>query len=701
MSNRFVWPEMARLSEFQSAVTRILGLIVVVTTLAMARLNDVYAFEWQAFEWLVGIHLFWFLLILLHVIRWPEFKQARTYVGLLADASGITAAIYLSGDPTSPFCLVYVLSILSQGTRYGVPNLTVASLVGMLFYIGVSWLLDGWQNNPFEVGFCLLLLVVLPIYQYFLINQLHRAKQAAEEANRARGNFLATMTHELRTPLSGVIGMTGLLRDTSLDQEQRTYVDSITASATTLQSLIGDILDLSKIDAGKLELRWEWFDLRAALLEVCRIFEPQALERRVDLVCRIRPDVPTYALGDDLRFRQVLFNLVGNAVKFTERGEVVVEVQVEQGRVAQGGPSLGVSVRDTGIGIPEEKVTRIFDSFWQADNSTTRKRGGTGLGTTIARDLVALMGGTIGVNSELGRGSRFWVSLPILEPTRLDAPVPPRDLEGRRVLCLVANRSLQKTLRETLKAAGMVVEMIENSDALGALEGKTGFDLLVICDAPQGLALGNEAERLRRGLGRELPIVFLLYPNRGLQVIEGRNLVLDRPCDPRELWKACRDALDPSRAVEQGQDERRAVTPKRARDSGIEVLVAEDDRINARLIHALLRKAGHRVTLTGDGRSALHAARAGSFDLALVDLRMPVMDGLDFTRAWREHEAAQGGERRMPIIALTANMAEEAREQCLAAGMDDFITKPIDPETLDGLIRRFVRRTAELRSDQV
>ncbi len=264
------------------------------------------------------------------------------------------------------------------------------------------------------------------------------------------------------------------------------------------------------------------------------------------------------------------------------------------------------------------------------------------------------------------------------------------------MLCLAGNTSLQLVLSETLEEAGMLVEMIDTADtAYWTGIGHRPFDLLVVSDTAQGLDLAGVAAHLRQRLGTEVPVVFLHYPNRGIQVTEGWNLILDLPCDPRELWEACMDALSGGDCVKEGgrkEEETRAAAPG---DSGIRVLVAEDDRINARLIHSLLRKAGHRVTLVCDGETALRVAREGRFDFALVDLRMPVMDGIDFTRAWRAHEAAEGMGRHMPVIALTANMAEEAREQCMAAGMDDFLTKPIDPETLDALIQRFAWREPE------
>ena len=689
MPKRFFRPEVAGSSEFQTAIIRILAWVLMMGFLALGHEEGVYDFEWKWFRLLFGTYFVWYLAHFLSVVWKPESHPFRIYLGLVGDVSGNGFAIFLSGNPVTPFVLVYIWVFLSQGTRYGSRNLALAAVLSVVSYSLAVTALDGWRTHPFEVGFTLFFLVILPLYQYALLRRLHRAKRAAEEATRARGNFLATMTHELRTPLSGVIGMAGLLRETPLNGEQQGYVDAINVSAKQLQSLIGDILDLSKIDAGKLELRQAHFDVRQSVIEVCRVLGSQALDRRLELVCRIAPEVPTRLLGDDLRFRQILFNLLGNAIKFTEQGEVVVEVRrLSAGNVLARG-EIEVSVRDTGIGIPKDKLARIFDSFWQADDSTTRRHGGTGLGATIARDLSRLMGGAIGVESQEGEGSRFWVRLPLIDPNQPQPPRPPARLRNHRALCIEPNASAADALREALEVAGMTVESAGSVDAMAARqdEGKGPVSLACIADTPQGIDLAGEAQRLRQRLGHEVPVVFLHYPRRTLRASGRRNVLLDKPFEPRALWAAAMEALVPG-AGDLEATGGGARGPAPTEPSGLHVLVAEDDNINARLIQSLLSRAGHRVTLMRDGEAALQAALGCDFDLAIVDLRMPRMDGLDFTRAWREHEARSGSRRRMPIVALTANVAEEARDACLEAGMDDFLTKPVDPDTLDELIAR-------------
>ncbi|RMG38776.1 MAG: response regulator [Gammaproteobacteria bacterium] len=694
MLKSIVRPEVSDSPEFQSAVIRLMAWLLMMTYLAAAAMHGVYHFDWRWFGLLFGVHFVWYSSLLLHVVSNPRVLPGRTYLGMVADISGNAFAIYLAGNAVTPFVLIFVWIFLSQGTRYGSRNLAIAAVLSVFSYAVDATALGGWRKQPFEVGFILFFLIILPLYHYALLRRLHRTRQAAEEASRARGNFLATMTHELRTPLSGVIGMAGLLKETQLDHEQQGYVDAINISAGVLQSLIGDILDLSKIDAGKLELRKSHFDIRQSVMEVCRVLGSQALDRRLELICRIHPDVPARVFGDDLRFRQVLFNLLGNALKFTEQGEVMVEVAVVGNGGLVSGPSLEVAVKDTGIGIPKAEMSRIFDSFWQADDSTTRRHGGSGLGTTIARDLTRLMGGNIGVESEEGRGSRFWVRLPLIDRSRADPPKAPAILAGHRVLCIESNASMALAIREALVAAGMEVLMLEGVDAVSGLPEtrRAGLDLVILSDTPSGIDLCGEAQRLRQRLGHPVPMVLGHYPRRGLHMGDTRSVFLDKPFGPKELWDACAEALAP---VTSRHEAGRTVEHRHresCEESGLHVLVAEDDNVNAQLIHSLLTRKGHRVTLMRDGEAALQAAMGCDFDLALIDLRMPKRDGLDFTRSWRAHESAVGAERRLPIIALTANVAEEARDACLDAGMDDFLTKPVDPETLDGLIARYTAK---------
>jgi two-component system, sensor histidine kinase RpfC len=683
MLKRYLSSEVRHSQEFQSAIIRIAVLLVMMAMVGFANYQGAYSLDWALFFTLFGLHLLWFLLVLLHVIVRPAFSHMRTYIGVTGDMSATSFLIYLTGNPISPFYLAYIWSFLSQGTRFGRNNLIVASVASVLFFTLVATVLGGWSRHPTEISFMLLFLVVLPAYQYSLLNKLHAAKLAAEAANRARGNFLATMTHELRTPLSGVIGMAGLLNDTSLDEEQKEYLESINASARVLQSLIGDILDLSKIDAGKLELKSERFDLRNALVETVSALSNQALDKEVELSCWVDLDVPRRVHGDQLRFRQILFNLVGNAVKFTERGQVTVCASLSQADLYLDRPHLIVSVTDTGIGIDKIKLGEIFDSFWQADSSTTRRYGGTGLGTTIARDLTQLMGGVIGVESEEGVGSRFWIKVPLLDRDGGEPPQPPEVLKGRRILILDYNVEYARAVGEACEGAGMQVVFVTSLEELGGVATAGPVDLMLISDSPKGVDLLGIASMLRGALEYSVPVLYLHYARRKFTPPDSRAATLSKPFNVVVLWDLLAQLLEPDSTVGAATGGARS---RPVEDRGIQVLVAEDDSINAKLISSLLRNGGYHVTLVRDGQAALAAAQRHRFDIALVDLRMPKMDGIDFTRQYREREVPG---RRLPIIALTANAAEDAKADCMAAGMDEFLTKPVDPQVLNNLMRQY------------
>ncbi len=673
--------------EFQSALVRLAIWVFMVTMVGIAGWIGSYDFTWQQYALLFSIHFVWFVTILISTILRPETLRWRTYASILADLSGTTGSIYLTGDATGPYYLLYAVSFLSQGMRYGKNNLLVASVGSLISFAVVAALLGDWRMQPIEVLFVSLVLVVLPAYEYTLLRKLQSAKQAAEAANRARGDFLATMTHELRTPLSGVIGMAGLLKRTKLDDEQREYLDSINTSADVLQALIGDILDLSKIDAGKLELKPGKFVIRDSINETCWALSNQAVEKGVELICQIAPDVPEYVYGDELRFRQILFNLVGNAAKFTDEGFIVVSARVMPADDDIAKAYLQVVIRDTGIGISADRVRHVFDSFWQGDLSSTRRHGGTGLGTAIARDLARLMDGAIGVESEEGKGSTFWVKLPFLQSSSSTPPKAPGVLRGVRVLIFEQNRESADAIAETCEAAGMHTEIVGSIDQLGALSGESqgpGRRLVLVVDEPRGVDLDRVGNLVHKVLGSDAPIVYLHYPRRKPPIggmMSGRAF---KPINSVQLWQAMASVVAPESVEDFAAD----LTAPMPQITGVvgRLLVAEDDDINAKLIYSLLRKVGCDVTLVRDGKAAFEAAKSGDFDLAFIDLRMPKMDGIDFTRAYRKQEAVGD---HLPIIALTANAAEDARSECMLAGMDDFLTKPVDPHVLQELILRY------------
>jgi two-component system sensor histidine kinase RpfC len=675
--------------ELQSALVRLGFWLFGVSYVGLGALTGYYRVDFDYFFAFFTVYLLLFVAMLASVLTRPEW-EARRYVGLALDITAVSLAIFLTREAISPFYLIYIWIFISYGTRYGRTYLVVASIVSVLAYNLVLVALNEWHKHTYEAVFFLLLLVALPLYQHSLLRKLRLARREAELANKAKGDFLAVMTHELRTPLTGVIGMANLLQSTRLTPEQREYVDSIAGSAEVLRALIGDILDLSKIEARRLHLEAISFDLRPAILEVCSSLQSQALSKGLELIVRIDPDLPAEVSGDLLRVRQILFNLLGNAIKFTEQGEVSVRASVAPAGAELDRPHLLLEVTDTGVGIPRDKLAAIFDSFCQADDSTTRRYGGTGLGTTIARDLTRLMGGSIGVESEIGRGSRFWVRLPVLDGVRAVAPRRQRRLAGLQALVYEPNASSRRLIMDICAAEGMDCQVADDLSRLSRMTDPAQRpDLLIIADIPARLDLPALLALLRRVVGAEVPHLFLTYSARRSDEQAECASCLNKPFLAESLVKQVLHVLgheppdvqsrppDPSMPDEALQD--------KAPIDG-QILLAEDNEIAAKVISTLLGKQGFRVTRVRDGEEALRRAQESSFAVAFIDLRMPKIDGIEFTRARRASESP--GEH-LPIVALTANAAEDARTQCLAVGMDDFLAKPVKPEELTAIVRRY------------
>ena len=681
-------------AEFQSSMVR-LGVWTFGTVyIGLAAWTGYYKVDVPYFLTLFWIVLAVMLGVFASILVRPDWP-ARRYVSVTLDIVAISLAIFITREAISPFYLLYIWIFISAGTRYSTRHLLVASVEAVIAYSLVLSALGQWARHTYEAVFFLLLLVFLPLYQYALLRRVQQAKEEAERANKAKGDFLAFMTHELRTPLTGVIGMSELLKTTNLDAEQQDYVSAIANSANVLSALIGDILDFSKIDAAKLKLERAPFAPRALVCEVCGVLEGLALAEKVELICEVAPQVPHTLVGDQLRVRQILFNLVGNAVKFTEEGEVRVRLTVSPPAAGVGEPHLLLEVEDTGIGIPADKIGHIFESFRQADTSTTRRFGGSGLGTTIALELARLMGGTIGVESEEHRGSRFWVRLPLLgEAAR--PPAPPRTLDGRRVLMIEANQTQRDLARTALEQAGAdCLALASPAEAAAVGVGPADLDLLVIADRLEACDLETVRADLNRaldpgGTGPALPCLYLTYAARrpaGLAAAPHCRC-LGKPFLAEDLVGAVGALLglapDPATAATSCSA---SGMLESADTAGVRVLIAEDNEIAAKVITAFLRKMDIDFTRVEDGEEALNEALAGDYQIAVVDLRMPRLDGMEFARRYRAAAA-----RPLPIVALTANASEEVRQQCLEAGMADFLAKPVSPDQLRQTIERLAVR---------
>jgi two-component system sensor histidine kinase RpfC len=682
-----VSPQLRGNPEFQSAIVRLAMWLFGAVYVGLGAATGYYRVDLDYYFALFAGYLALFVAMLVSVVLRPVWP-GRCYVGLTMDITGVSLAIFLTQEAISPFYLLYIWIFISAGTRYGRSPLIYASLVSVVAYNLVLVELGEWQRHTFEAVFFLLLLVLLPLYQYSLLRKVQEAREEAERANKAKGDFLAVMTHELRTPLTGLLGMSDLLRATRLDAEQRGYVESITSSAKVLQALVGDVLDMSKIDARKLRLELVPFDLRATVMDVCSALTPQAINKALELIVRFDPGVPASYVGDALRVRQILFNLIGNAVKFTERGEVRVTVARTAGDDADLPQLLSIEVEDTGIGISAERLGTIFESYVQAEESTSRRYGGTGLGTTITRDLTRLMGGRIGAESQLGRGSRFWVRLPLPAPAGGRAAVREPRLRGRRALVYEENATARQLVREMLENEGaQCLAVAEAGEVSGSAGATGGFDLLIIADSPAGKDLGALLRHFERQLGGGCPHLFLTYSARHPESGDGCGNCLDKPLLAEDLIDAVSFVLEPSRrAVGETPPDAEAAGDRPQPLADLSVLVAEDNEIAATVIVTLLAKQGASVTRVRDGVEALTKARQGGFALAFVDLRMPRLDGLEFARAFR---AAEPPGARLPIVALTADAAEDAKVHCLAAGMDAFLGKPVKPHELFAMARRF------------
>ena len=687
-------------SEHEQAIIRI----------ALVSLASVYLIVAAPEEWRVTALIIFYVLfsigILLSILVSPKASAIRRIVGMIGDISITTCVLYLLEDAGAPVYGLYLWVSFGNGFRYGSRYLYLSgalSVAGFAFVLAVS---EYWSTHR-SLGIGLLIaLIVLPMYVATLVSQLHDALGRAKDASRAKSQFLANMSHEIRTPLNGVIGMSHLMLGTSLQQEQKDYAQTIHASAQTLLTLIEDILDISKIEAGKVTLETADFDLHGLVNSIAMMLAPQAHAKGINFSVHIAPETPYLLRGDSLHVRQVLINLVGNAVKFTNAGEV--EIRIKLLKEEPTSANIRFEVNDTGIGIPAEAQARIFESFTQADESTTRRYGGTGLGTTIAKQLVELMGGRIGLRSMPDDGSTFWFEIKLEKQalaTHLLAEA--EKLEDSRVLMISPSTDNRSFVFGYLKIWGVELSMAENTAQAFALlvnaaHNDRAFQTILVDQAHldmyplQFIAAARSESSLS-----DLSLVLIRAKEDNKTADEylkaGYSYVLESPVEKRLLFNALHASATTQRYDNEGviQLNERYKRHAGIRQSGLKILVAEDNPTNQKVISKILESAGHRPTLVANGEQALDALGKGSFDLVILDMQMPLISGLEVVKI---HRFTSPKDSPVRFLVLTANATTEAKNECREAGVDAYLTKPINPAKLLDEVDRLAPKGAGARS---
>ena len=649
-------------------------------------------------------------LVLLPWERIPRYLHAISPIGGLAVAFALEVQFGLSIVRAFPFVL---LPLIFLALYYTTVEFTVGAVLAVADLVLVTFV-NPASGDPAAALLESLLLVAFGILVRRVVLQLEhnesiagesevkkselladlsQKNQELQELTRLKSEFLATMSHEIRTPLSGVIGMTSLLLDTKLTSEQREYVDTIRASGDALLEIINDILDFSRIEAGRVRLESIEFSPKYVIEEAAELYAEAASNKGIELIVDIAPDVPELVIGDAGRLRQVLINLIANGVKFTDTGEVVVRAQRHESR----GPGVSVmfEVADTGIGLTEQEVARIFAVYSQIDSSTTRRHGGTGLGLAIARMLTQLMGGEIGVDSEKGKGSRFWFTALFR-----DAPTKAREahvrvsLAGATVAIVDDNRTNRTILERYVRSWGMHEQVFESGgDALRAMRraatSSEPFEIAIVDLMMPDMDGATVARRIREDPSlKDLVVVLLTSAGRSQVAIPGVDAEMVKPIRPSQLFDVLQTLLagHPAHAL--------SVQPEvgPSQDKHGHVLVVDDNAANQKVAARMIERLGYRVDVAGTGGEAIAMVGGGRYDAVLMDCQMPETDGYEASRRIRHNERGGG---HVPIIAMTADAVAGERERCLAAGMDDYISKPLKLHILAAVLERWLASTKE------
>lgn len=640
--------------------------------------------------------------------RIPRYLHAVTPIGWLAVAFGLEVQFDLSIVRAFPFILLPLIFLALYYTNYeftiGVV-LAVADLIVVAFVNPASGdpaaaLLEGLLLVAFGI---LVRRVVIQqdrgrtvaaaaeSERTALVTDLAQRNQELQELTRLKSEFLATMSHEIRTPLSGVIGMTGLLMDTKLTAEQREYVETIRASGDSLLEIINDILDFSRIEAGRVRLENLEFSVRYVTEEAVELFADAAANKGLELIMDVESDVPEVVIGDPGRLRQVLINLIGNAIKFTESGEVIVRAQRHESK----GPGVSVQfeITDTGIGMNDEEQARAFAVYSQVDSSTTRRHGGTGLGLAIARMLAQLMGGEVGVQSEKGKGSTFWFTALFRESATRGRSFDAASLTGTSVAIIDDNRTNRTILERYVSSWGMRGRTFDSGhEALHEMRrtarGDDAIEVAIVDLMMPGMDGLAVAKQVREDSAlRDMKVIILTSAGRSEVPIEGIDAELVKPVRPSQLFDALQTVLAGRFGRDVHHEHEAALRPAHPGAQRARILVADDNATNQKVALRMLQRLGYRGDVAATGAEAVTMLGNGHYDAVLMDCQMPEMDGYEASRQIRHNE--RGG-RHVPIVAMTADALPVERERCMEAGMDDYISKPVKLHVVAAVLERWL-----------
>ena len=692
-------------SEYQQAVIRVVILSATfIYFVSIYYLSGTQSISSQPVLILVSLFFAGSLLNILSFRYIPGKCITRRVITLLVDLSVLSYGLHIGGSAATICFSVYLWLLVGYGLRYGQSYLFTGTIIGSIEFTAVLLHTEYWIEQR-TAGFGLLIgIIALPIFFSSLLRKLTKAKATAEEANKSKSQFLANMSHEIRTPLNGVIGMSDLLSGTYLTGEQKELTRTIQSSAHTLLTLIEDVLDISKIEAGKFSIEEIDFDLHSLISNTIRMMRVQAESKGLTIVSSISPTTPFNLIGDPHHLRQVLINLIGNAIKFTNTGSVELRVSTVSERKTNA--LIKFEVIDTGIGIPLERQPSIFDSFTQADSSTTRKFGGTGLGTTISKQIVSLMGGSIGVHSVADIGSTFWFQIDFDKQTRNI------DLNNKQVFrdlrALVITREKNSEITEALSSWN--VTYAQSPDFQTATQRITSkhhenqYTIVIADDQYLHNNLQSLPEFLRsNSQTKNIPSI-LISSNQDIcgntRHPHGYLSILCKPLDRSALYNALHAA-----GIEDIEDGNPESKPATINGQGgitppLAILIAEDNPTNQLVISKIVEHAGHTCVLVNNGKQALDTLENNEFDLIIMDMQMPEMGGIEAAKIYHFSTADN---KKIPIIILTANATVEAKRECEEANIDAYLTKPIVAQTLlnkiDSLCRKFSKKHTHISTD--